>query len=280
MGLGLGLVINGTIVRPPLRWAGSKRKSLSVLRQYMPKDVTNYIEPFAGSACLAFTLGEPNMILGDINPRLIEFYEHLRDDPERLHATYQVLPSNSEQYYRVRTEYNESPPSLNRAAQFLYLNRHCFNGIYRVNSRGAFNVPWGGDKVGKPLSCAELMTASKALESARLICGDFERIVLDNIDEHSFVYLDPPYASNETRVFREYHEDSFATDDWDRFIDVLHKIDAVGARFLLSYAGAPLEERFEDWNVGHLDVTRNVGGFRATRRKYREFVATNFDPAS
>ena len=273
-------VVSATIVRPPLRWAGSKRKSLSVLRQYKPRDVTTYIEPFAGSACLAFTLGQPKMILGDINPRLIEFYEYLRDDPERLHAAYSVLPGNPEQYYRVRAEYNESVPSLARAARFLYLNRHCFNGIYRVNARGAFNVPWGGDKVGKPLSRDELVTASKALSSARLICGDFERVVLDNIDEHSFIYLDPPYASNETRVFREYHEDSFATDDWDRFVEVLRKIDSVGARFLLSYAGAPLEARFGDWNVGHLDVTRNVGGFRATRRKHREFVAMNFDPVA
>ena len=242
--------------------------------------MTSYVEPFAGSACLAFTLGQPKMILGDINPRLIEFYEHLRDDPQSLHAIYSVLPGNPEYYYRVRAEYNASAPSIERAAWFLYLNRHCFNGIYRVNSRGAFNVPWGGDKVGKPLSCGELVAASNVLGSAQFICGDFERVVLDNIDRHSFVYLDPPYASNEKRVFREYHEDSFATGDWDRFIEVLRKIDAVGARFLLSYAGAPLESRFEAWNVGHLDVTRNVGGFRATRRKHREFVATNYDLAS
>ncbi|MER8828544.1 Dam family site-specific DNA-(adenine-N6)-methyltransferase [Mesorhizobium sp. M0938] len=204
--------------------------------------------------------------------------EHLRDDPERLHAAYAALPGNPEQYYRVRVEYNQNSASLERAAQFLYLNRHCFNGIYRVNTRGEFNVPWGGDKVGKPLSKAELIAASTALAAAKLICGDFESVVLDNIDKDSFVYMDPPYASDETRVFREYHEDSFATGDWNRFIAVLRQIDRVGARFLLSYAGAPLEARFGDWNVGHLDVTRNVGGFRATRRKHREFIAMNFTP--
>ena len=272
-------MVSGAAVRSPLRWAGSKRKSLPMLRRYLPADITTYIEPFAGSACLAFTLDQCGMILGDINPRLIEFYEHLRDAPELLHAAYSALPSTPDDYYRVRAQYNESAPSLDRAAQFLYLNRYCFNGIYRVNSKGAFNVPWGGDKVGKPLSCDELVIASKVLASAQLVCGDFERVVLDNIDADSFVYLDPPYASNETRVFREYHEDSFATEDWDRFVDVLRKIDAAGARFLLSYAGAPLNARFGGWNVGHLDVTRNVGGFRATRRKHREFVAMNFDPS-
>lgn len=269
-----------TTVRAPLRWAGSKRKSLPVLRRYIPTDITTYIEPFAGSACLAFTVNQGGMILGDINPRLIEFYEHLRDAPEQLHAAYSALPGTPEDYYRVRAEYNQSLPSLDRAARFLYLNRHCFNGIYRVNSNGDFNVPWGGDKVGKPLSCEDLATASKVLESAQLVCGDFENVVLDHVCANSFVYLDPPYASNESRVFREYHEDSFATNDWDRFVEVLRTIDAAGGRFLLSYAGAPLNAHLRNWNVGHLDVTRNVGGFRATRRKHREFVAMNFDPSA
>lgn len=272
-------MISGARVRSPLRWAGSKRKSLSVLQRYVPADITTYIEPFAGSACLAFTLDQCGIILGDINPRLIEFYKFLRDAPKQLYAAYSALPATPDYYYKVRTEYNANPPSLNRAAQFLYLNRNCFNGIYRVNSKGAFNVPWGGDKVGKALTCDELVIASKVLESAQLLCGDFDRVVLDNIDKNSFVYLDPPYASDENRVFREYHENSFATQDWDRLVDVLRKIDAAGARFLLSYAGAPLNARLGDWNVGHLDVTRNVGGFRATRRKHREFVAMNFDPA-
>lgn len=204
-----------------------------MLQRYVPADITTYIEPFAGSACLAFTLDKCGIILGDINPRLIEFYEYLRNAPEQLHAAYSALPGTPDNYYKVRAEYNASPPSLDRAARFLYLNRHCFNGIYRVNSKGAFNVPWGGDKVGKPLTCEELVIASKVLEPAQLVCGDFDRVVLDNIDADSFVYLDPPYASDETRVFREYHENSFATHDWDRFVEVLRKIDAAGARSAL-----------------------------------------------
>lgn len=271
-------VKNARKVRSPLRWAGSKRKSLHVLESYVPTCFTRYIEPFAGSACLAYALGESAIILGDINPRLIEFYEHLRDCPDRLYTAYSALPANPETYYVVRAEYNSSVPSLERAARFLYLNRNCFNGIYRVNAKGAFNVPWGGDKVGKPLTLEDLVAASAVLASARFVCGDFESVVLDNLNAETFVYLDPPYASDEARVFREYHENSFATADWDRFVDVLHKIDSAGAHFLVSYACERLKDRLARWNVGHLDVTRNVGGFRATRRKHREFVAMNFDP--
>lgn len=261
-------------VRAPLRWAGSKRKSLATLREYVPESIGTYIEPFAGSACLAFSLQAEKIVLGDVNPRLVEFYTYLKADPLGLHQAYIAIPSNPESYYAIRKRYNSSLPSLSRAAEFLFLNRHCFNGIYRVNSAGHFNVPWGGDRVGKPLSRDDLVLASTALVGASFTCGDFEDVVTDSITPGCFVYLDPPYASDETRVFREYHEASFATGDWKRLVRVLQKVDQCGGKFLLSYAGTPPTE-LSRWKVGHLDVTRNVGGFKASRRKYREFIATN-----
>ena len=266
--------------RAPLRWAGSKRKSLTTLAGRMPPHIGTYVEPFAGSACLAFAISPTNRILGDINPRLIEFYQALKTAPERLWAHYSAINASPERYYEVRTAFNVAPPSLERAAQFLYLNRNCFNGIYRVNASGAFNVPWGGDKVGKPLTCEELATASKSLQTTELLCADFETVVDHGLSEHAFVYLDPPYARDEERVFREYDEKSFATQDWSRLLATLEKIDEAGACFLMSYAGDPaLMDQLTKWNVGHLDVTRNVGGFKASRRKHREFIATNYQPA-
>ncbi|WP_439501576.1 DNA adenine methylase [Aminobacter ciceronei] len=265
------------VIRAPLRWAGSKRKSVGTLKRLVPDNVTHYVEPFAGSACLAFALEPSSVVLGDINPQLIEFYEYLKEMPIDLHTAYSQISSNPVSYYRVREEYNAAGPSLGRAAQFLYLNRHCFNGIYRVNNSGKFNVPWGGDKVGKALTQADISRASLLLDNARLICGDFEAVVCASIRPGTLVYLDPPYASNESRVFREYHEDSFATSDWERLMRVLRYIDDAGAHFLLSYAGSSsFMEQLGNWHIGHLDVTRNVGGFRASRRKYREFVATNY----
>ena len=268
------------MTRAPLRWAGSKRKSLRTLAARMPAAIGTYVEPFAGSACLAFATPARARVLGDINPRLIEFYHELKCQPAALHARYAAIEASPERYYEVRAAYNAAVPALERAAQFLFLNRHCFNGIYRVNAAGAFNVPWGGDKVGKPLTLEDLSAASAAIQNATFLCEDFEAVVSHGLREGAFVYLDPPYARDEARVFREYHEDSFSTRDWPRLLATLERIDRAGACFLLSYAGDPLLiEQLARWNVGHMDVTRNVGGFRASRRKHREFIATNYASA-
>lgn len=264
--------------RAPLRWAGSKRKSVSALKELLPDSFSRYVEPFAGSACLAFAAPCKSVTLGDINPQLIEFYSFLRSDPDGLHEIYMSFGRTPETYYRVREEYNSAKPSLERAARFLYLNRHCFNGIYRVNSKGNFNVPWGGDKVGNPLSRDDLNAASACIQNAELKCDDFESVIRQSVRRDTLFYLDPPYARNEQRVFREYHENSFATFDWRRFLDTLRWIDDGGGYFLVSYAGDPnLISELTHWNIGHLDVTRNVGGFRSSRRKHREFIATNFE---
>ena len=265
-------------VRAPLRWAGSKRRSLPVLLHYLPAEISHYIEPFAGSGCLAFAAKPQLMVLGDINSQLIEFYTYLRDDPSGLHNIYSSFTRDPSTYYCIREAYNSAQPSLNRAAQFLYLNRHCFNGIYRVNGSGKFNVPWGGDKAGKNLTLDELENAANALINAKLECEDFEQVVKNNLEPNSFVYLDPPYASDEARVFREYHQESFATNDWSRLARILKAIDEAGAKFLVSYA-APhsFAKEIKEWNTTFLDVTRNVGGFKASRRKHREFIAANFE---
>jgi len=267
--------------RAPLRWAGSKRKSIPVLARLVPQRYNGYVEPFAGSACLAFHLRPERLVLGDLNPQLVEFYQYLRDNPAALHHAYRALPANPTTYYEVRTEYNNAAPSVDRAAKFLYLNRYCFNGIYRVNSRGSFNVPWGGDKVGLPLTLRDLMDASDVLQSAVIECSDFESFTKRNVRPGDFVYIDPPYARDETRVFREYHERSFASADWSRMLSVLAEIDSIGAYFLMSYAGdQALIKELDSWNVGYLDVTRNVGGFKSSRRKHREFMATNVEPTA
>lgn len=250
---------------------------MSALQLRAPAAVGRYIEPFAGSACFAFRLKADQIILGDLNERLVEFYSQLIQNPDGLYTAYARHEAERAAYYAVRTAYNEMDPSLERAASFLYLNRLCFNGIYRVNKAGKFNVPWGGDKVGKPLSLEELRAAAIYLSSAKITCSDFEETVNENLNEQSFVYLDPPYARDEARVFREYHEASFATSDWGRLERLLSRIDAAGAKFLLSYAGdESILDSLSGWNIGYIDVTRNVGGFRASRRKHREFMASNY----
>lgn len=265
-------------VRAPLRWAGSKRKSLPTLTQKIPAQFSSYVEPFAGSACLVFAAIQCPIVISDINPDLTEFYADLKTDPEGLFREYIQIPQTPEAYYETRAAFNAGKHTARRSAQFLFLNRYCFNGIYRVNKAGLFNVPWGGELVGKPLSLEELRRAASRLSKATIICGDFQAVVEQNTHAGSFVFLDPPYASDEERVFREYHQDSFSTSDWSRLIDVLHYIDNVGAKFMMSYAGAsPILGKLSKWQIDTLEVTRNVGGFRSSRRKYKEVLVSNYE---
>lgn len=264
------------IIRPPLRWAGSKRKNIDVLTKLVPKGTSHIIEPFAGSACFTLKSNFKTAVISDLNDRLIEFYEFLKSDPGQLFDVFSSIEVSRSNYFEVRGKFNTSKPSLERAAQFLFLNRYCFNGIFRVNLSGEFNVPWGGEKVGRPPSRKEIVAASKRLERVKVRVGDFQTIVDEELHDNCLVYLDPPYARNEERVFREYHKDSFSTLDWNRLIETIEKIERRGSKFILSYAGdGEIVERLARWQVGYLDVTRNVGGFKSSRRKFREFLATN-----
>ena len=264
------------IIRPPLRWAGSKRKSIDALTSLVPRKITHIIEPFAGSACFTLKVDFKTAVISDLNDRLIEFYTFLKSDPNRLYDEFSSIEVTRKKYFDVRKEFNESGPSVERAAKFLYLNRYCFNGIFRVNLSGQFNVPWGGARVGKPPSREEIVAASKRLEHVKVKVGDFQTVVSEEHKKGCLVYLDPPYARNEERVFREYHKDSFSTSDWGRLIETIEEIDRLGSKFILSYAGdGEIVERLARWQIGYLDVTRNVGGFKSSRRKFREFLATN-----
>lgn len=272
----IGILMKIAAPRIPLRWAGSKRRSLSALLSFFPDSPSRVIEPFCGSACLSMSSGAEFCILGDLNPHLVHFYEILKTSPEKLYTQYAGIPKNPETYYRVRAEFNTTRKSVKRAAQFLYLNRNSFNGIYRVNSKGDFNVPWGGQKSGENLKIEHLLEASVFLERCQIFCDDFQNVVERNLIRDSIVYLDPPYAQDEKRVFREYHANAFSTRDWTRLVSLLKVIEEAGAYFVLSYAGDPsLLEGLKHWNVGSVDVTRNVGGFASTRRKHREFIASN-----
>lgn len=265
-----------TPTRPPLRWAGSKRKSIKTLTKLVPKGTSHIIEPFAGSACFTLGVNFETAVIGDLNDRLMEFYEHLKSDPVGVYASFSKIEPTRERYFEVRKDFNDATPSIERAGQFLFLNRYCFNGIFRVNLSGKFNVPWGGEKVGKPPSLEDLIRASERLVNVKVRIGDFQEIIENEQKPGCLVYLDPPYARNEERVFREYHKDSFSTLDWERLIETIEEIDRSGSNFILSYAGdGEVVERLAKWQIGFLDVTRNVGGFKSSRRKFREFLATN-----
>jgi DNA adenine methylase len=263
--------------RPFLRWAGSKRKLLFRLRRFWKPEYRRYIEPFAGSACFFFDLMPPHAVLGDINESLMETYRVVREEPEGLFRRLTRLRRDADTYYRWRAKDPNLLDPQTRALRFVYLNRNCFNGIYRTSMVGKFNVPFGGKKglpIGK-LAKADLLGCAELLNRATLVTGDY-RLTLAYARKGDFVYLDPPYATNSRRVFRQYGAKTFETGDVRVLADELVRLNRIGAEFLVSYADSKEARALAaNWNAARLYVRRNIAGFVDHRRKAGEWLISN-----
>jgi DNA adenine methylase len=263
----------GEIV-PIFRWAGSKRKTLDALTAFWSNRFERYVEPFVGSACLFLKIKPKVAILADLNSSLIQTYRTIRARPLAVAEALYAIPRDADTYYKIRRNLRSCGTAVERAAFFVYLNRNCFNGIYRTNLNGEFNVPFGTDQGQYPRQC-DFQTAANLLRKAKLLSGDFG-VTLRQLRKNDFVYLDPPYAATGVRTFVEYGKLSFASDDLDRFSRHLDRIDLRGAFFLVSYADCPRARKIaKNWNVKHIQVRRQIAGFAAKRKTAGELLVTN-----
>lgn len=265
-----------------LRWVGGKRQLVSRLIPYLPGDVrgTRYHEPFAGAASLYFALNPRRSSLSDLNEHLIECYRQIRDNYCRV-ASYvrEHARRNSESYYyKIRDLYNRSSAGPSQAARFIYLNRTCFNGVFRVNTAGSFNVPYG-DKP-RPIfpTVGDLALISARLEKTKLAVRDFER-ALQDVKEGEFVYLDPPYPPlNGTAFFTHYTVDRFSNDNQERLASAVASLHARGGQFLMTNADLPSIRRlYRDFHIAELSVTRFVS-CKGTRHQVGELLITSYEP--
>jgi DNA adenine methylase len=270
---------NAASVASVFRWAGSKRKLLPKLRAYWDGGNRRYLEPFAGSASLFFSIQPKKAILSDLNCHLIETFEVIRNETEKVFATASSYGTGAETYYRLRRIQPRSLDAIGRAARFIYLNRYCFNGIYRTDLLGRFNVPFGSEGTGSLPSLETFQRIASLLERAALVVGDFESVVSEHVRNGDFVYLDPPYAVSNRRIFRQYGPDTFGLADLDRLANVLKRIDDAKARFVLSYAYcSEAKEAFRGWHKVRTFTQRNVSGFAEHRRRAAELIVSNFEP--
>lgn len=260
-----------------LRWAGSKKKLIPRLQQFWSDDYARYIEPFAGSACLFFFLDPQDAVLGDNNSELINVYRVLRKAPERMYNRLVRIPRDKESYYRWRSKSPARLDAETRALRFVYLNHNCFNGIYRTNNEGQFNVPFGS-KLSSYLSKDEFIDCANALAKTKFVIGDFER-TLSHVEAGDFVYLDPPYAVTSRRVFREYGNKAFDVGDVTRLEKQLSRIDKLGAHFVVSYADcAEARSLARQWNSQKFLVQRHIAGFSDHRVRSFEWIIHNSHP--
>jgi DNA adenine methylase len=262
-------------VKPVLRWAGSKRQILPKLTGLAPEITGRYIEPFCGSACLFLALNPSRAVLGDVNSHLVSTYATLRRSPEEVSALLSTWASDKDTYLQLRAMMPEGDSAFN-AARFLYLNRYCFNGVYRENLRGQFNVPYGAYRSGTMPGIDDLRGFSTRLQHAELFCGDFAEAV-QNADADDFIYLDPPYYYGNARNRGEYGWNAFSDNDVERLIKEVRAASDRGVKILISYNKAhTLKKALPGWSLTYAPVRRSVAGFANGRRAVREYQLRNY----
>jgi DNA adenine methylase len=268
--------------RPFLRWIGGKQKLLPELLRFLPEDLMSrtYYEPFVGAGSLFFSVAPNRAYLCDANSHLISAYTFVRDSPEEVSQFLETLMSNDscEHYYSVREQYNKSGATAERAARFIYLNRTCFNGIFRVNTQGEFNVPYGRKRNPPHPSLEALKTASQVLQRAELRAEPFSE-VLPKVESGSFIYLDPPYPPlNGTSYFTHYTSDRFPEEQQHQLAHMCHELSTRGCSIMMTNADTPLiRSLYEPFRLHTLPVIRWV---TCKRHKHAvsEVVITNYEP--
>ena len=230
--------IDCELARPFVKWAGGKRALIAKITQLLPENITTYWEPFVGGGAVYFALNGrvKTARLSDFNAELALTYQMVKQQPENLIKKLTTHAKNhftiNKYYYKIRKT-PHSRDSLEVAARFIYLNRTCYNGLYRVNKTGRFNVPMGRYKNPQICDADAIRKASIALQKANIQFGDFEQTYLRGAD---FIYCDPPYDG----TFSNYTSDGFTINDQRRLRDAALKWHKIGARVMISNADTPL----------------------------------------
>jgi DNA adenine methylase len=277
--------------RPIVKWAGGKSKLLSELLPRVPTEMRTYAEPFAGGAALFFAVaasaraGGPGArrfrraILADRNDELVAAYRAVRDDVAAVVEALRGYRYERELYYEVRERSTSGMSDPERAARLLFLNRTCFNGLWRENSRGQFNVPFGRYKNPKIVDEPALRAASEALAGVDLRAGDFQDVTRE-LGAGDFVYFDPPYApASPTSDFTSYAAGGFGPADQRRLAEEFRRLRARGVLAMLSNADTKdVRELYSDFAIHRVSAPRSINATADRRGPAREVLVTSWEP--
>lgn len=266
--------------RPPkpfLKWAGGKGRLLEQFAPLLPKKYARYFEPFLGGGALFFGLRPKKARLSDVNAELVDCYTAVRDDVDSLIAELKRHRYEKDHFYRVRALDPRSLSLPARAARTIFLNKTAFNGLYRVNSSGQFNVPFGRHR--DPQFCDEdnLRACCRALRKVELIVADFTD-VLKKSNEGDFVYFDPPYVPvSKTAYFTAYAPGGFGWPDQQRLAAVFVELDRMGVQVMLSNSDVPaLRKLYAGYRLDRVAAARAINSKVEGRGKIAELVVRNY----
>lgn len=276
---------NNELVAPFVKWVGGKRQLLKEITPLIPKDADLYCEPFLGGGAVLFFAQPKNAMINDLNSDLMLVYQIVRDDVETLISVLETCRNTAECFYKIRgldrdKSAYQAMPDVEKAARTLYLNKTCFNGVYRVNAKGEFNTSFGRYKNPSLVNAPALRAVSAYLNenNIQILNEDFED-VLRRVPENAFVYLDPPYDPiSNTANFTQYNSFGFNRDDQIRLKKSCDELTRRGVKFLLSNsATAFIKDLYRDYAVTSVYAKRSVNSDADRRGAVEEVLVRNYD---
>ena len=272
-------------IHPFVKWAGGKRQLLDEIKARLPKDFGDYYEPFVGGGAVFFELMPQNATINDINESLMNAYCRIRDTPEDVMAALDALDGNQMctgdpkgYYYSIRERYNDRIRTGNydteTAALLIYINKHCFNGLYRVNAKGQFNVPYNGS-TQPSYSRDNILGLSAALKGATIMNGDFET-ACENARKGDFVFFDSPYAPLNPTSFESYTKEGFSQKEHERLAGLYRALSDKGCYCMLTNHNTKLiHDLYDGFDIDVVAVRRAINS-DATKRTGTEVIVTNY----
>lgn len=271
---------------PLIKWAGGKRQLLDRIDSRLPAKYGHYYEPFFGGGALYFHLQPKEATINDLNQALINLYECVRDEHDDFVRTLSeidaAIPHDKAEskayYYDMRSRYNEllsvGAYTVETAALMVFINKHCFNGLYRVNAKGAFNVPYN-NSLRASFKAENVSCVSDALAHANIMCGDFETAVKD-AKAGDFIFFDSPYAPLKETSFEAYTKEGFLEEDHRRLANLYRELDAKGCLLMLTNHDTQLiRELYDGYRIDVVDVKRAINS-DASKRCGTEVIITNY----
>ena len=254
--------------KPILKWAGGKTQMLSDLLPKVPSSYGRYIEPFFGGGAMFFALQPKNAIIADSNPELINMYREVAANVEKVIQYLKKYENTSEMFYAVRDQEWTQLPQAEAAARTIFLNRTCFNGLYRVNKQGKFNVPYG--KYTNPKICDDdgLKAASETLKKAEILCGDYLLVLEHYAQPGDFIFLDPPYLPiSEYADFKRYTKEQFYEEDHVELAKIIMRLQERGCYIILTNSNHPLvHELYAPFTIDVIQTKRHISCNGSTRK--------------
>jgi DNA adenine methylase len=304
--------LQSTVAKPVLKWAGGKGQLLDQITNYLPKElktgqITRYIEPFIGGGALFFFIAQNyavrELYISDSNAELIVLYTTIQRRPKDLikilddiEKNYHALTAEKQKefFYEIREKYNQEQPTfnfdnfsaqwINRAAQIIFLNKTCFNGLFRVNSKGGFNVPHGDYKNPRICDTDNLSAVSEILKRTVIKYADFAECE-SFTDENAFVYFDPPYRPlSKTASFNAYSKANFGDPEQERLAEFYRLLDRRGTKLMLSNSDPKnteitnefFDELYNGFDIKRVKASRNINSNGAKRGQITELLITNY----